>query len=69
MSPPSRTRTRTINPGKHLTNLDYADDIALLSGTIANAQSMLLSIETWAAKVGLKINHSKTEFMLVGNWE
>ena len=30
---------------------------------------MLLSIETWAAKVGLKINHSKTEYMLVGNWE
>ena len=69
LSPPSKTRTRTINPGKHLTDLDYADDIALLSGTIANAQSMLLSIETWAAKVGLKINHSKTEYMLVGNWE
>ena len=30
---------------------------------------MLLSIEIWAAKVGLKINHSKTEYMLVGNWE
>ena len=29
---------------------------------------MLLSIETWAARVGLKINHSKTEYMLVGNW-
>ena len=68
LTPPAGTKSRPI-PGKYLTDLDYADDIALLSNSIPNGQAMLLSIETWAAKVGLKINHSKTEYMLVGNWE
>ena len=67
LNPPQGTRTRPT-PGKYLTDLDYADDIALLSNSIPNAQEMLLSIETWAARVGLKINHGKSEYMLVGNW-
>ena len=66
--PPAGTKSRPI-PGTYLTDLDYADDIALLSNSVTNGQVMLLAIETWAAKVGLKINHSKTEYMLVGNWE
>ena len=33
------------------------------------SRSAYSDIETWAAKVGLKINHSKTEYMQVGNWE
>jgi len=69
LSPPKRTRSRIITPGKYLTDLDFADDIALLSGSLLYAQRMLLDVEVWAAKVGLKINHGKTEYLLVGNWE
>ena len=56
-------------PAKYLTDLDFADDIALFSDNSENAQSMLSSIESAALQVGLKINYSKTEFLLVGRWD
>ena len=40
----------------------------LLSDCEHKAQLMLTSIENIALKVGLKINKSKTEFMLIGKW-
>jgi hypothetical protein len=40
----------------------------LLSDSDKNIQIMLNSIESFALKVGLKINRDKTEFMLIGNW-
>ena len=51
----------------YLTDLDFADDIALFSETQENAQTMLNDIERVALKIGLKINRTKTEYILVGN--
>ena len=50
-------------------DLDYADDIALLSSNFENAQKLLTRVEEEALKVGLKINRVKTEYMLGGVWE
>ena len=45
--------------------MDYADDIALLSDQINNAEILLQSLETDAHKVGLTLNSTKTEYMLL----
>ena len=57
-------RSRRV-PGLTVTDLDYADDLALLSDTIQKAQSLLHDLETAASSVGLHVNASKTEYMLV----
>ena len=48
-----------------MTDLDFADDLALLSNTIQDAQSLLHDLEVAAEQVGLFMNASKTEFMTV----
>ncbi|KAL5255629.1 hypothetical protein ACHWQZ_G011010 [Mnemiopsis leidyi] len=48
-----------------VTILDFADDLALLSNTIQEAQSLLNNLEVAAEKVGLSMNSSKTEFMTI----
>jgi hypothetical protein len=64
------TRSRpSKTPSRFITDLDFADDIMLLSDCEHKAQLMLTSIENMASKVGLKINKSKTEFILIGNWD
>ena len=45
------------------TDLDFADDIALLSEEVQQAQELLIRIETSVAKVGLKMNSGKTKYM------
>jgi hypothetical protein len=62
------TKTRTTQEGLYLTDLDYADDIALLSSNFEDAQKLLTRVEEEALKVGLKINRGKTEYMLGGVW-
>jgi Reverse transcriptase (RNA-dependent DNA polymerase) len=62
------TRTRTLTPAKYITDLDFADDIMLISDDAINSQKQLDSVDIMARKVGLKINRAKTEFMMVGNW-
>jgi hypothetical protein len=54
----------------NLTDLCYADDIALVTDNVDNANTMLASISFWARKVGLKINtgKGKTEYILVGDF-
>ena len=42
---------------------DYADDIALLANTPAQAESLLHSLERAAAGIGLHVNAHKTEYM------
>ena len=61
------TRSRCTSPAVYVTDLDFADDIAVLSSSAANMQIMILSIELWALKVGLKINGPKTKFMVYGH--
>ena len=48
---------------KVVTDLDFADDIALLSEGIHQAQELFQRVETSVAKVGLKMNAGKTKFM------
>ena len=57
-------RSRRI-PGVTITDLDFADDLALLSDSIEKAQALLHDLEAAAADIGLHVNDIKTEFMLV----
>ena len=50
-------------PAVHFTNADFADDIALISQSHANAQSLLRYLEEASNFVGLYLNESKTEYM------
>ena len=50
-------------PAKVITDLDFADDIALTSNRINQAQDLLLAVEAECKKVGLEINAGKTQFM------
>ena len=50
-------------PAKTITDADYADDIALLSNTPNQAETLLHSLERAAAGNGLHIDAHKTEFM------
>ena len=55
-----RQRSRRV-PAVVITDLDFADDLALLSEEIEQAQKVLLRLETEAEKVGLFCNAKKTE--------
>ena len=50
---------------KYLTDLDYADDIALTAMLLQEAQNLLSSLEDASAKVGLFLNAKKTEYMSI----
>jgi len=53
--------------GKRLTDLDFADDIALLDDTWEGMRELTGNIEKEAASVGLRINADKTKLMIAGN--
>ena len=55
-----RRRSRR-KPAVVITDLDFADDLALLTEEIAQAQEVLSRLETEARKVGLQCNAKKTE--------
>ena len=57
-----RRQSRRKGP-EVITDLDFADDIALLSEQINQAQDLLTSIETTAAQIGLEMNAKKTKVM------
>ena len=48
-------------PATHITDLDFADDIALVSDLVTNAEALLHSVEDAANLVGLHCNETKTE--------
>ena len=50
-------------PAVKVTDLDFADDLALIADTINQAEKLLHDLEHAASSVGLSINSSKTEFM------
>ncbi|BHF85091.1 hypothetical protein SprV_1002824900 [Sparganum proliferum] len=50
-----------IAPGHRLTDLDYADDIALLASSSGDLQSMVSRVNEVAKSVGLSINAGKTK--------
>ena len=57
---PRRSRR---HPKQVLTDLDFADDISLLSDEIEQAQELLLRVERECNKVGLGINAKKTKVL------
>ena len=61
-----RNGTRKEGKAIYLTDLDFADDIALTSSTVPNAQQLLDLLEKEAEQVGLKINGPKTKALLTG---
>ena len=50
-------------PAKTITNVDYANDIAILANTHNKAESLLHSLEWATADIGLHVNAHKTEYM------
>ncbi|KAI8519977.1 hypothetical protein Bbelb_032340 [Branchiostoma belcheri] len=57
-----KRRSRRVGP-KVVTDLDFADDIALLSEAIQQAQVLLGRVESSVGEVGLCMNAGKTKFM------
>ncbi|KAK2713822.1 hypothetical protein QYM36_009640 [Artemia franciscana] len=51
-----------IGQNLSLTDLDYADDVGLLSDPV-EAQNMLDNVVAWANLIGLKVSTEKTKFM------
>ena len=52
---------------EHLDNLDFADDIALLSHTHQQMQDMTTGLEIAAAELGLKVSWPKTKTVQMNN--
>ena len=52
---------------KRPADLEYTDDICLLSYSINDMRRMIHSLEQEAESIGLKINVTKTKMMIVGN--
>ena len=50
-------------PAQTITDADYADDIAILANTPAQAETLLHSLERAAAGIGPYVNAQKTEYM------
>ena len=50
-------------PAQTITDADYADDIALMANTPAQAETLLHSLERTAAGIGLHGDAHKTEYM------
>ena len=57
-----RRRSRRVQ-GKHICDLDFADDIVLLSNEIGQAINLLHAVESECLKVGLRTNVPKTKSM------
>ena len=51
--------------GVYVTDVDYADDIALLAHSIQNAVRMLNLADKYASLTGLRINSKKTLAMIL----
>ena len=56
-------RSHRVGP-VNITDLDFTDDIALLSDTAAQAQELLSNVENAALRVGLHMNAKKTQFIV-----
>ena len=50
-------------PAKMICDTDFADDLALISNTLEQAQLFLLKVELISAKVGLNLNEDKTKYI------
>ena len=55
-------RSRRVK-AKTITDLDFADDIALISDLVSEAQELLPAVKKECNQVGLQINAPKTKFI------
>ena len=58
------TRQSSRHPATYITDTDFADDLALTSNYLEQAQLLLLRLEVAAEAVGLHVNFKKTEYMV-----
>ena len=58
-----KERNGSRQPAQYLTDLDFADDLAITAESVSNAESLLQSLEEAASAVGLICNETKTEFI------
>ena len=58
-------RRSTRHPASHLSDLDYANDIALFADTIQEAELLLHKVESASKSTGLFLNPSKTKYMRI----
>ena len=58
-----KPRASSRYPAEHITDADFADDIALVANTLKNAQELLTSLEYASNSVGLYLNDTKTEYI------
>ena len=54
-------------PDLHITDIDYADDIAILTNSMLDANTLLYKIEDTAKDIGLHINSDKNEYMCLNH--
>ena len=59
-------RKSSRHPAIHVTDLDFADDLAVVSEDAQHAQDLLRALEDAAAEVGLLINCKKTKVLACG---
>ena len=60
------TRRRSSrHPASHISDLDYADDIALFADTIQEAELLLHKVESASKSIELFLNPSKTKYMYI----
>lgn len=51
---------------RNITHLAYTDDIVLMTHTKENLKMLMMTMESIANKFGLKVNPTKTKYMVVG---
>ena len=56
-------RKSTRHPAQKITDVDYADDLAVISDHLQDAEKLFHLIEIAAEEVGLYVNASKTEYI------
>ena len=58
-----KPRTSHRHSATYITDFDYADDIAIPSSSVNDAEALLHAVEDTAACVEFKCNSAKTEFI------
>ena len=56
-------------PAIKTTDVDYADDLGIVSDNMSEATIILHKIENTAKEIGLNINSGKTEFISINQGE
>lgn len=59
-------RKSSREPAIHVTDLDFADDLAIVTEDVQHAQELLRALEDAAAEVGLTINCKKMKVLACG---